>query len=168
MDKHWTHTWKVVKKCQTICDGVIVIIFSLLNIRQVGCHIPKWALWTYWLLSLTLTRAKRKLYVQYRMLNCIQVLSILKQLFIIQQHSLYPGDIQYAWCLSPIPSPVRLFYCMIIVLYIILPLILPYIPLIHSHLSPSFLLYAFRINAGAFETFEWWRAACGLIISKIT
>lgn len=54
----------------------------------------------------------------YSVLNSFQVLSILKKPFIIQQHSLYPCDIQHAWCLGPIPSLTRLFYCMIAVFYI--------------------------------------------------
>lgn len=85
----------------------------------------------------------------YSILNCIQVFSILKQPFIIQQHSLYPCDIQYAWCLGPIPNPTRLFYCMIAVLYIILPLCHP--PIYPSHslssltfLPPLLLLYKGR------------------------
>lgn len=49
-----------------------------------------------------------------------------------------------------------------------LSVILPYTPLIHSHLSPFFLLCCCYIKAGVFEPFEWWFAPRSLIICKIT
>lgn len=141
--QYWTHTWNALKKyqsqndlfciimnfCVFYCISVLadwLVSYHIQNVHQYFLHVLHWIL-------------NCECGYTYNMLKCIQVFSILKLPFIIQQHSLYPCDIQYAWCLGPIPNPTRLFYCMIAVLYIILPLCHPPVYPSHSLASLSFL-----------------------------